>query len=181
MPYPQIRWHKSSSTPKATGAYNRCVLSRPTPGNTYGTWFRIGSRGLHPPGCDVLFYLCNIHSAFIQLQHLPGSAPAQTAEQDVEMARQFFAGPMVSSTPSLVIASPGPHAELSRLPEVSARFDLDRAWARGIPQQQQPAFRDNAARGGPWASEFGGVLNQTIPGPSAQQQGQQISDGMYWY
>lgn len=89
---------------------------------------------------------------------------------------------MVSSLPSLAIASPGPHAELARLPEASARFDLNHAWARGVPQQQQqqPAFHDHVVQG-PWATEFGGVLDKVTPGPSVQQQGQQISDGMYWY
>lgn len=116
---------------------------------------------------------------FIQLQHLPGGAPAQAAEQDVEMARRFFGGPMASSAPSLALTSPGPRAELSRLPEVIARLDLNQVWARGIPQQPQPVFRDNATRV-PWISEFGGVHNQVIPGPSTQQPGQQISDGMYW-
>lgn len=114
---------------------------------------------------------------FIKLQHLPGSAPAQAVEQDVEMARQFFGGPMASSAPSLALTSPGPHAALSRLPEVNGMFDLNQAWARGIPQQQQPAFRDNVTRV-PWTSDFSGMRNQAIPGPSAQQPGQQISDGM---
>lgn len=117
---------------------------------------------------------------FIQLQHLPGSALAQAAEQDVQMARQFFGGPTTSSAPSLALTSPSPHTELSRFPEVSARFDLNQVWARGIPQQPQPAFRDNVARV-PWASELTGVHNQAIPGSSAQQPGQQISDGMYSY
>ena len=119
--------------------------------------------------------------AFIQLQHLPGSVPAQVAEQDAEMARQFFGGPMASSAPSLALTSPNPHAGLSRFPEVNGRLDLNQAWARGIPQQQQPAFRDNATRV-PWASEFSGVLDQAIPGSSAlvRQPGQQNSDGMYW-
>ncbi|KAF8554193.1 TPR-like protein [Imleria badia] len=110
-----------------------------------------------------------------RLQHLPGSAPAQAAEQDVQMARQFFGGPMAAPTPSLALTSPGPHVELSRLPEASARFDLNQAWAGGLPQQHQPAFRDNATRA-PWASEFGGMLNQAIRGSSAQQPGQQNLD-----
>ncbi|KAG8213924.1 TPR-like protein [Butyriboletus roseoflavus] len=110
-----------------------------------------------------------------RLQLLPGSAPAQAAEQDVEMARQFFGGPTASSVPSLALTSPGPHTTLSRLPEVSGRFDLNQAWARGITQQQQPAFRDNAMRV-PWTSELSGMHNKTIPGPSAQQPGQKISD-----
>lgn len=141
---------------------------------------RIGSEDLRRLGYDDLFHFCNLHQVFIQLQHLPGSTPAQAAEQNVEMARQFFGGPMASSAPSLTLTSPGPHAELSRFLEVTGRVDLNQAWARGIPQQQQPAFPDNATRV-PWASEFSGVRNQAIPGSSAQQPGQQISDGMYWY
>jgi len=139
---------------------------------------RIGSRDLHHIGYDTLFHFCYPHQTFIQLQHLPGSAPVSAAEQDVEMARQFFGGP--TSAPSLALTPPGPHAGLSRLPGVNGRFDLNQAWARGIPQQQQPAFHDNMARA-PWASDFSGVLNQAVPGSSAQAQqlGQQGSDGMY--
>lgn len=116
----------------------------------------------------------------LQLQHLPGSAPARAAQQDAEMARQFFGGPTPSSAPSLALTPPGPHAELSRLPEVSGRFNLNQAWAKGIPQLQQPVFRDTAT-GAPWASEFSGVLNQTIPGSSTQKPGQQNLEGMYLY
>ncbi|KAF8135431.1 TPR-like protein [Boletus edulis] len=108
-----------------------------------------------------------------RLQHLPGTASAQAAEKDVEMARQFFAGPMGSSAPSLALTSPRPHAELSRFPEARGRFDLNQAWTRGI--QPQPAFHDNATRIA-WASEFGGVLDQAIPRSSAQQTGQQNLD-----
>lgn len=134
-------------------------------------------RDPHRLGCGVLLHPPSLHSTFVQLQHLPGSAPAQAAERDVEMARQFFAGPMAPSPPSLAIASPGPRAQLSRFPEMSARFDLNQAWAGGMPQQQQPAFHDNVMQG-PWTSEFSGVLNQAVLGPSVQQPGQQTSDGM---
>ena len=94
------------------------------------------------------------------------------------MARQFFAGPTLSPPASLVIASPGPHAGLSRLPEVRGRFDVSQVWAGSLPQQQQPVFRDNAMQD-PWASEFSGALNQAAPGPPVQQLAQQIPDGMY--
>lgn len=84
---------------------------------------------------------------------------------------------MAAPTPSLALTSPGPHAELSRFPEAGGRFDLNQSWARGLPQQQHPALRDNVTRA-PWASEFDGVLNQTIQGSSSQQLGQQNLDGM---
>ncbi|KAH0827855.1 hypothetical protein J3R83DRAFT_3481 [Lanmaoa asiatica] len=115
-----------------------------------------------------------------RLQHLPGSAPAHAAEKDVEMARQFFGGPTTTTAPSLALTSLGSHAELSRFPEVNGRFDLNQAWTRGISQQQQLAFRDNATRV-PWASEFSGVLNQAIPKSSPHQPGQQISEAQRPY
>lgn len=158
----------------ATGVYSPARRLESSPYRSV----RIGSQDLHRIGYDTLFHFCYPHQTFIQLQHLPGSAPVSAAEQDVEMARQFFGGP--TSAPSLALTPPGPHAALSRLPGVNGRFDLNQAWARGIPQQQQPAFHDNVARA-QWASEFSGVLNQAVPGSSAQAQqlGQQSSDGMY--
>lgn len=93
------------------------------------------------------------------------------------MARQFFGGPQSSAAPSLAIPPQLHHAELARLHEMSARPDLNQAWAREMPQQA--AFRDTVAQGS-WASEFSGAQKQAVLGPSIQQPGQQMSDGEYY-
>lgn len=86
---------------------------------------------------------------------------------------------MASSTPSLAMTSPVPRSELSRLPGASKGFDPSQVWARGTSQQQLVS-RNNVTRA-PWVSEFTGTFNQAIPGSSAQQPGQQNSEGMYFY
>ncbi|KIJ68144.1 hypothetical protein HYDPIDRAFT_165843 [Hydnomerulius pinastri MD-312] len=112
-----------------------------------------------------------------RLQHLPGSAPIQAAEQDVAMARQFFGVQPSSVVPSLAVPPQVQHAELARLYEMNARPDLNQAWAREMPQQV--AFRDNVTQGS-WASEFGGAQNQLAPG-HIQHPGPQITDGQRPY
>ncbi|KAF9227363.1 TPR-like protein [Gyrodon lividus] len=108
-----------------------------------------------------------------RLQHLPGIASVQAAEQDVAMARQFFGGQQASVTPSLTVPPPVHHNELARLHDMNGRPDLNQAWGSGVPQQ--PVFRNNAVQGS-WASEFSSdTRNQFVPAPAIQQPGQQIS------
>ncbi|KAG1865803.1 hypothetical protein DFJ58DRAFT_770330 [Suillus subalutaceus] len=86
-----------------------------------------------------------------RLQHLPGSAPAQAAEQDVAMARQFFEGQQRSGGPALV-APPYLHpAELAR--------KFNEAWTTG--ERYQPPIQNNVTQSS-WANEFGGAQQQPI-------------------
>ncbi|KIJ18718.1 hypothetical protein PAXINDRAFT_167276 [Paxillus involutus ATCC 200175] len=122
-----------------------------------------------------------VGSSSSRLQHLPGTAPAHAAQQDVVMARQFFGGQQASVMPSIVVPPPVHHAELTRLPrEMNGKPDLNQAWAIGVPQQQQPAFYNNALQGS-WTSEFSDTRSQIISGPSIQQPRQQLSDGQRPY
>jgi peroxin-5 len=93
-----------------------------------------------------------------QLQHLPGSAPAQAAEQDVAMARQFFEGQQRPDGPSLV-APPYLHpAELARMAEMNRLPEFNEAWTR---ERYQPPVQNNVTQSS-WANEFGGAQQQPI-------------------
>ncbi|KAG2119923.1 uncharacterized protein F5147DRAFT_665963 [Suillus discolor] len=99
-----------------------------------------------------------------RLQHLPGSAPAQAAEQDVAMARQFFEGQQRSGGPALV-APPYLHpAELARMAEMNRLPELNEAWSR---ERYQPLIHNNAAHSS-WANEFSGTQQQPINGSAMQ-------------
>ncbi|KAG2742080.1 TPR-like protein [Suillus brevipes Sb2] len=93
-----------------------------------------------------------------RLQHLPGSAPAQAAEQDVAMARQFFEGQQRPDGPSLV-APPYLHpAELARMAEMNRLPEFNEAWTR---ERYQPPVQNNVTQSS-WANEFGGAQQQPI-------------------
>ncbi|KAG1799722.1 uncharacterized protein HD556DRAFT_1454839 [Suillus plorans] len=115
-----------------------------------------------------------------RLQHLPGSAPAQAAEQDVAMARQFFEGQQRSGGPALV-APPYLHpAELARMAEMNRLPELNEAWSR---ERYQPLIQNNVTQSS-WANEFSGAQQQPINGSAMQMpetQRQQFigSHGMY--
>lgn len=121
-----------------------------------------------------------------RLQHLPGSAPAQAAEQDVAMARQFFEGQQRSGGPALV-ASPYLHpAELARMAEINRFPELNEAWSR---ERYQPLIQSNVTQSS-WANEFSGAQQQPINGsvmqysvamqmPETQRQQFVGSHGMY--
>lgn len=115
-----------------------------------------------------------------RLQHLPGSAPVQAAEQDVAMARQFFEGQQRSGGPALV-APPYLHpAELARMTEMNRLPELNEAWSR---ERYQPLIQNNVTQSS-WANEFSGVQQQPINGSAMQMpetQRQQFigSHGMY--
>ncbi|KAG2037423.1 hypothetical protein BDR03DRAFT_919923 [Suillus americanus] len=99
-----------------------------------------------------------------RLQHLPGSAPAQAAEQDVAMARQFFEGQQRSGGPALV-APPYLHpAELARMAEMNRLPEFNEAWTR---ERYQPPIQNNATQS-LWANEFGGAQQQPISGSIMQ-------------
>lgn len=99
-----------------------------------------------------------------QLQHLPGSAPAQAAEQDVAMARQFFEGQQRSGGPALV-APPYLHpAELARMAEMNRLPELNEAWSR---ERYQPLIQNNVTQSS-WANEFSGTQQQPINGSVMQ-------------
>ncbi|KAG2055883.1 TPR-like protein [Suillus hirtellus] len=115
-----------------------------------------------------------------RLQHLPGSAPAQAAEQDVAMARQFFEGQQRSGGSALV-APPYLHpAELARMAEMNRLPELNEAWNR---ERYQPLIQNNVTQSS-WANEFSGAQRQPINGSAMQMpetQRQQFigSHGMY--
>ncbi|KAG1862864.1 hypothetical protein C8R48DRAFT_708697 [Suillus tomentosus] len=121
-----------------------------------------------------------------RLQHLPGSAPAQAAEQDVAMARQFFEGQQRSGGPALV-APPYLHpAELARMAEMNRLPELNEAWSR---ERYQPLMQNNVTQSS-WANEFSGAQQQPINGsvmqhsvamqmPETQRQQFVGSHGMY--
>ncbi|KAG2150967.1 hypothetical protein DEU56DRAFT_779407 [Suillus clintonianus] len=95
-----------------------------------------------------------------RLQHLPGSAPAQAAEQDVAMARQFFEGQQRSGGPALV-APPYLHpAELARMAEMNRLPEFNEARAR---ERYQNDLTQSS-----WANEFGEAQQQSISGPAMQ-------------
>lgn len=99
-----------------------------------------------------------------RLQHLPGSAPAQAAEQDIAMARQFFEGQQRPGGPALV-APPYLHpAELARMSEMNRLPEFNEAWTR---ERYQPQIQNNATQSS-WANEFGGAQLQPIGGSVAQ-------------
>ncbi|KAG1746141.1 hypothetical protein EDB19DRAFT_1631836 [Suillus lakei] len=99
-------------------------------------------------------------------QHLPGSAPAQAAEQDVAMARQFFEGQQRSGGPALV-APPYLHpAELARMAEMNRPPEFNEAWTRERYQPQAPV--QNSMTQGSWANEFGGAQQKPISGTAMQ-------------
>ncbi|KAG1808340.1 hypothetical protein EV424DRAFT_1574351 [Suillus variegatus] len=113
-----------------------------------------------------------------RLQHLPGSAPAQAAEQDVAMAHQ--AGPALVAPPYLHPAELARMAEMNRLPE------LNEAWSR---ERYQPLIQNNVTQSS-WANEFSGAQQQPINGsvmqhsvamqiPETQRQQFVGSHGMY--
>jgi peroxin-5 len=99
-----------------------------------------------------------------RLQHLPGSAPTQAAEQDVAMARQFFEGQQRPGGPALV-APPYLHpAELARMSEMNRLPEFNEAWTR---ERYQPQIQNNATQSS-WANEFGGAQLQPIGGSVTQ-------------
>ncbi|OAX33288.1 TPR-like protein [Rhizopogon vinicolor AM-OR11-026] len=109
-------------------------------------------------------------SSSSRLQHLPGSAPAQAAEQDVAMARQFFEGQQRLDGPAFA-APPHFHpAELARM----GHLELNDAWTR--ERSHQPTLHNNMTQNS-WATEFGGAQQQSSSGPSMQHSIAQISEG----
>ncbi|KAG1731508.1 uncharacterized protein EDB91DRAFT_1058629 [Suillus paluster] len=104
-------------------------------------------------------------SSSSRLQHLPGSTPAQAAEQDVAMARQFFEGQQRPGGPALV-APPYLHsAELARIAEMNRLPEFNEAWT--MERSHQPLMQNNVTQSS-WANEFGGAQQQPIGGPSMQ-------------
>ncbi|KAG6920268.1 hypothetical protein DXG01_005037 [Tephrocybe rancida] len=85
-----------------------------------------------------------------QLHHLPGTAPVVTNQQDVTLARQFFANEPQSIAPA--------HSFMqSRAPALTRMGSMggasNEAWVHE-QQQQFRAFEESQARGA-WATEFG--------------------------
>ncbi|KAH7888702.1 hypothetical protein F5I97DRAFT_737851 [Phlebopus sp. FC_14] len=121
-------------------------------------------------------------SSSSRLQHLPGRPPTQATEQDLAMARHFFAGQQgsaaPSSAPSFNVSPQIHHAQLARFHDVNDPVDLKQAWASQMPL---PAVFHQSATRAPWVSEFDGVQNQAVPSHAIQQEAQQALDGQHPY
>ncbi|KAG6335580.1 hypothetical protein ID866_3520 [Astraeus odoratus] len=100
-----------------------------------------------------------------QLQHLPGTTPAQASERDIAMARQFFGREQNTIAPALVVPPQVHHPEFSLLRDLTARPNLRQAWTRDI---HQSTFRQGIEAGS-WTSEFSNTQKPTAPSPSMQQ------------
>lgn len=99
-----------------------------------------------------------------RLQYLPGSAPAQAAEQDVAMARQFFEGQQRSDGPALVAPLYLHPAELVHMAEMNRLPEFNEAWTR---ERYQPPIHNNVTQSS-WANEFGGAQQQPVSGSAMQ-------------
>lgn len=106
-----------------------------------------------------------------QLHHLPGTSARPANERDIALARNFFVnddhGPSVG--PSFETPHHLPPAEVARMGEMNGQPapDLNGAWAR---EQHFHHNSEQSKAQAAWAAEFGNGSQQSLSGPSMQQE-----------